>query len=182
MSKTRIKIPLPALATREEAEAAMNELAQAANFKRKLAAQRDKLVLEINRRFEGDFADLETALALKTDLLRVWADAHPEEFPKGRKSLDMLSGTLGFRTGTPRLALLNRAWNWEKVTAAVCQFLPNFVRSKPEVDKEAILGQRDEAAIQAVLPRCGLKVSQDESFFVEPKLTALDERITQEAA
>ncbi len=86
----------------------------------------------------------------------------------------MLSGTLGFRTGTPALKLLSRAWNWQKVLEA-CQFiLPAFIRNKPEIDKEQIIAQRDE--LREFLPKVGLKVDQGESFFVEPKLTEVETR------
>lgn len=179
MSKSRIKVALPTIESREEAEALMNELAKHANTKRSLITERDAQVLEVNAQYEGPLADLDKQIEQHTDTLRVWAESHPEEFSKGRKSLEMTSGALGFRTGTPKLALLNRAWNWEKVTEAVERWLPNFIRTKPEVDKENILGQRDE--LGPMLARCGLKVTQGESFFVEPKLSDMDARQTQAA-
>lgn len=180
MKKSRIKVALPTIASREEAEAVMNELACVANNQRRITAQRDAAVLAINQRFESPLAECDQALAAKTDALRVWAETNPDQFPKGRKSIEFVSGVLGFRTGTPKLALLSRAWNWEKVCEKVQHYLPNFIRSKPEVDKEAIIAQRAE--IECVLPKCGVKVVQGESFFVEPKLTEVESRQTQEAA
>jgi len=178
--KSRIKVVLPSISSREEAEAVMNDLAMTANNQRRVTALRDAAVLAINQKFEAQLAACDQTLAAKTDALRVWAETNPGEFPKGRKSIAFLSGTLGFRTGTPALALLSRAWNWKKVTAAVERLLPNFIRNAPEVDKEAILSQRDE--LKEFLPACGIKVAQGESFFVEPKLTEVESRQTQEAA
>ena len=175
MSKSRIKINLPTLTNRTEAEAAMNELAQAENNKRLLITDRDERVLKIQEESAATIGECEEFVAARTDALKAWAEAHPEEFHKGRKSIDFAAGTLGFRTGTPKLKLL-RGWNWKKATDAVCQFLPNFIRSVPEVDKEAIIGQREELA--EILPRVGLKVDQDESFFIEPKLTETTARQT----
>lgn len=185
MSNNRIKMTAPPKVSRDQAETLMNELAQAANDRRKFAAERDQAVLAINERFEGIFAAIDAAMKMKSGLLRAWAEASPEEFPvrnnKPVKSIELLSGTLGFRTGMPKLAPLNRGWTWEKITQAVCELLPAFVRSKPEVDKEAILGQREEEAIKMILPHVGLKVVQDESFFVEPKLTENAARLVQVA-
>lgn len=180
MSKNRIKKNLPTIRSREEAEARMNDLASTANNRRRLVAQRDAEVLAINSKFEGRLATCEQAIDEATDALRVWAESFPEEFPKGRKSLELVSGTLGFRTGTPKLALLSRAWTWEKVTEAVQRWLPNFIREKPEVDKENILNQREE--LEPLLARCGVKVLQGESFFIEPKLSDMDARQTSEVA
>ena len=64
---------------------------------------------------------------------------------------------------------MEEPWSRRPVTAAVERLLPNFIRNKPEVDKEAIIGQRDDLA--EFLPKVGLKVMQEESFYVEPKLT-----------
>lgn len=179
MSKTRITTSLTTLATREEAEATMNELALAANNKRKLVARRDHEVLAINGRYETDIAACDAAVAAHTDALRVWAESHPEEFPKQRKSIEFLCGVLGFRTGMPKLSLLNRAWNWDKVVEAIAARGFQFIRNKPEVDKEAIIGFYTEATdkadvVKQVLTPIGVKVSQGESFFIEPKLTDLN--------
>lgn len=109
-----------------------------------------------------------------------WATSNPTEFGKN-KSLAFLHGKIGWRTGTPKLEPLNKKWNWKSITEAVQRYLPAFIRSKPEVDKEAIIGQRDEEALKAVLPLCGLKVVQDEGFFVDVDLTQVETRETKDA-
>ena len=169
---SRIKIDQALIETRDAAEAVMNDLAQTANNKRKLVARRDHEVLALNAKYEPDLAACDADLKAKTEALNAWASSHPEEFPKGRKSIEFLSGTLGFRTGTPKLALLSRGWTWEKVNEAVGKLLPNFIRNRPEVDKAAIIGQRDE--LGEFLPRVGVKVTQGETFFADPKLTDVD--------
>ena len=178
MSKSRIKINLPTLTTRTEAEAAMNELAQAENNKRLLITDRDEQVLKIQEARAGTILECEEFVAARTDALRAWAEAHPEEFAKGRKSIDFAAGTLGFRTGTPKLKLL-RGWKWDKVLAAIKTLGLPFVRTKEEVDKEAII---TAATTENLNPReqlaIGVKVDQDESFFIEPKLTETDSRKT----
>lgn len=173
--KTRIKIPLIAITTRAEAEDAMSAIAQADAKRRGLEAAMDAKVHAIHEASAPALAECDTEIKRQSQALQVWAEANPQEFGK-KKSLTFLSGTLGFRTGGPKLALLNKAWNWEKVLEQVQRCLPNFIRDKPEIDKEAILGQRDEEAIKAVLPRCGLKVTQDEGFFIEPNQTEAEAR------
>ena len=173
MSKERIKINLPLITTRDEAEAVMNDLANIANNKRKLTARLDAGVLKLQEEAAPGISQCDAELKSKSDALRAWAEANPEEFGK-KKSIEFMSGTLGFRTGTPKLALLSRAFTWEKVLAKAQELIPAFIRSKPELDKEAILGQRDEEPLQFAIKACGMKVVQDESFYVEPKLTDTD--------
>jgi phage host-nuclease inhibitor protein Gam len=186
-SKTRIKISLPMITTRDEAEAVMNDLALAVNKQRKIAARRDNAILKINDEYATDLADCETTITAKSDTLRAWAESQPEVFPKGRKSLTLLAGTLGFRTGTPKLAVLSRAWNWDKVLAMLQSLKHSaYIRTKTEVDKDAILGAHsqstDKPATEKGFATFGCKVIQEESFFVDPDLTTLEPRQTQEAA
>ena len=168
MSKARIKIKLPTITTRVEAEAVMNELSLAENNRRKKIAERDDMVLSVQEDYAAGIEACESAVKEKTDALRAWAEANPDQFAKDRKSIAFAAGTLGFRTGTPALKLL-RGWNWQKVTDACCVHLPNFLRSVPEVDKAALIGQREELA--AAFPLIGVKINQGESFYVEPLLT-----------
>ena len=182
--KNRIKVPLAVLVTRADAASCMNDLALAANNQRRLLAERDAQVLKINARYESSLTECAEALAEKTDALRAWAEANPDQFPKDRKSLVLVSGTVGFRTGTPKLSLISRAWNWDKVLQLIDQMesWKAFVRETKEVDKASILTQRsqdpDKAAFDNELKRIGLKVCQDESFFVEPDLSKFDTRQT----
>jgi phage host-nuclease inhibitor protein Gam len=172
--KKRIKMPLTMIANRDEAEAVMNELALAANEQRTIAADRDERILAINRDYEADLVRCEAEMKSGTEALRLWAEGNPDEFPRDKKSMQLMSGTVGFRTGAPRLALLSRAWTWEKVLGALQTLLPDYVRSRPEVNKEAILSGRAE--LESMLPKVGVKVMQDETFYVEPNLSELKPR------
>lgn len=167
--KTRISKSLTlVIRDRAEAETHVNTVAALVNERRATAAEMDEKILNLKKEYELELANLNVQIKVGTDNLEAWALANPEEFGKA-KSIEFLAGRIGFRTGTPKLTLLSRAWNWEKVTSAVEHLLPNFIRNKPEVDKEAIIAQREELA--EFLPGVGLKVTQGESFFVEPKLT-----------
>jgi len=168
----RIKLTLKPLPTRDAAEAAMTDLATFANEQRVLIARRDQHVLDVNERYATQLADLDNEITVLTQRLKDWAESNPDAFPKGRKSIDFAAGVLGFRTGTPKLKLLSRAWTWDKVLAAALSTFPNFIRSKPELDKEALIAQREE--LVDLLPLIGVKVDQDESFYVEPALTNTD--------
>lgn len=181
-SNMRIKVQLPMIKSREEAETVMNELASAANNQRSFLALRDEEILSVNSKFEADLAECAQILKDRTDALRAWAECNPDAFPKGRKSLELLSGTLGFRTGMPKLAVLSRAFNWERVLDLVKSAVAwkRFVRTKEELDKEGIIAAAAAAADKAQfadeLKRVGLQVKQDDTFFIEPKLAAVESR------
>ena len=164
------KLKLPTITTRAEADHVMTVLATQLNASRGLIAARDGEVLRIHETYAEALEEYDAGIKARTAALTDWIEAHPEEFPKGKKTLALSNGTISQRTGTPALKLL-RGWTWERVLGAVMAKLPNFVRSKPEVDKEAILAQRDELAGLGVLEQIGVKVDQGEKIHIEPNLT-----------
>ncbi len=187
MKSKRIKKPVIVLASRVEAEEVMTELASALNNQRSIQAQRDAAILAINKSFEAPLADCDALISEKHNALQVWATANPTEFPKDRKSLEMLSGTLGFRKGTPKLATLNRSWTWVKILAALrASKALAFIRTVEEVNKEAMLAEHaaseKKSDVDALYKNVGVKVTQEESFFVEAKLADTTARQTSEVA
>lgn len=177
--KNRIKKQIAAPLTREEVESAVNDIAFQITNRRRIETEINRLKLAVDEQYGKPIAALDEAIELRTAQVQAWAQAHPEEFEK-RKSIEFASGTIGFRTGTPKLVLLNRKWTWEKALEAVQGWLPNFIRNKPEIDKEAIIAQADE--LGATLPNCGLKVTQAESFFIDPNITESDARQTEKVS
>ncbi len=177
--KNRIKKSVLKVVSKEEAIGLAHDVAVLMNCKRSLENQKDAKVLEVTERFGAKIAELDDDMKPKLTAVMNWALANPAEFAEA-KSLDFGTARVGFRTGTPKLTLLNRSWNWDAVCETVQRLLPNFIRSKPELDKEAIIAQRDELA--EYLPACGVKVVQGETFFLEPKLSEPEKRVVKEAA
>lgn len=173
------KIKLPPITTRGEAESTVRHLQNVTIALRREIDLRDSIIAECTKDSDAKIAVYEKVIKGDTQHLADWASRNPSEFPKDRKSIEFASGIIGFRTGTPALALLNKKWSWAKVLTAVQEKLPNFIRSKPEVDKEAIISQREELDI--FLPDIGVKVVQGETFYVEPALTKVPTRQTVEA-
>ena len=85
-----------------------------------------------------------------------------------KKSLDSLHGTIGFRTGTPKLKTL-KGFTWNTVTNLLKEFLPAYVRIAEEPAKDKLLTERNNEQIADFFPKIGVVVTQDETFFVEVK-------------
>lgn len=176
IKKTAAVVPTPR--TRAEMEALVGQIARLKIQEAAETVAMDKEIAAIKQQHEDALCAIDDELKPLLAAAETWATSNPDQFGKN-KSVSMLHGTIGFRTTTPKLEPLNKKWNWKTITEAVCRYLPAFVRTKPEVDKEAILGQRDELAY--ILPTVGLRVTQTESFFVEPEMTQVETRETVEA-
>ena len=177
MSKPRIKPAIPVLANREQAEECMNSLARDFAAKQIQCAEMDGEILAIKERYAPAISVLDLTIQQSAQSLEVWAQSNPGEFPKDRKSLALLAGTIGFRKDTPSLVPLNKTFTWARILATItAKKWRKFIRNKPDVDREAILarsGTLDKPTKfqRTILPLLGLRIAQEEKFFVEPALT-----------
>lgn len=94
-------------------------------------------------------------------------------FPK-KKSIENTFGIIGFRTGTPKLKTLPRV-TWAKVLEKAKSLLPDYVRTKEEVNKETLLADRNNEDVKLHLNEIGVYVDQDETFYIELKKEELAE-------
>lgn len=170
----RIKLTSPAIRTREEAEATMREITKVTIKRNELILQRDAAIAELNKRYETHFAEADQTLKERTELLRGWAEANPSEFA-GLKSLDLTHGTIGWRTGQPTLKTLS-GWTWDRVMDKLkVALMTAYVRTKDEVNKAQILADRELLGPEG-LRDLGCRVIQEETFFVEPRVTETQNR------
>jgi phage host-nuclease inhibitor protein Gam len=167
MATKRLKTNVDEIETREEMEKVIGGIADATITRDGLMAKMDAEITEIRSRYEVEITGLGICIDTLMDKAQRWAEANPDAFGD-RKSIEMIHGTVGFRTGTPKLKLLS-GWTWNKVLEfLVINKLTDFIRSKQDVDKELILSNRD-CLKEQTLRQIGVRVVQDETFFVEPK-------------
>lgn len=148
----------------------MGELATLAAKRNGLVADLDKAVTAARQMYEEPISSLEKQIEDKTGLLEGWASADAANWGKA-KSIELLHGKLGFRTGTPKLkTLARRTWAMIVENLQAARLLL-FLRVKTDVDKEAILAAHAKKEItNERLAVLDLEVVQEESFFVEPKI------------
>jgi len=167
MSKTRLKPVINPPRSREEMESLVGDIAALEITLRAHAAAMDAELQGVRERYEpmiAACAEQITPLILRA---RAWAEEHPAEFGK-HKSIEMIHGTIGWRVNTPSLKTL-AGWTWDRVLEAVKKCAPSYVRTKEDVNKQAILNDRE--MLGQDLKQLGVRVVQEEDFFVDPKLT-----------
>lgn len=181
MKQARIKLTKPVINTRFEAEAAVREICELKNAYQMALAEMNAAVTEAKKTFEDKFAPVEKRILEKSALVQDWAEANPSEF-NGAKSLDMVHGLVGWRTGQPQLKTLS-GWTWDRVLDVIQKLpkLASYVRTSPTINKQQLLADRDQLGAEG-LRAIGVKVIQEEGFFIEPKLEQTENRITANAA
>ena len=132
-----------------------------------ITAEMDVKITAIREKYADKLTDLVDKREDAFEKLEVFAKENPDRFTK-KKSLELTHGTIGFRTGTPSLKTL-KGFTWASVTNLLTEFLPDFVRTKTEPDKEMLLARREENEVSDLFSKVGIEVKQEESFFVLPK-------------
>ncbi|MBR1836412.1 MAG: host-nuclease inhibitor Gam family protein [Kiritimatiellae bacterium] len=166
--------------TPQDLEKWMGEYARASLALRDARLERDRAVTAAREAYEAREPELRLAVEAAFKQLELWGRRHPEAF-EPKKSLELVQGRIGFRTGTPRVSL-PRGVDEE---ALCCQLElageGEWVRRSPALDKQAILrvaaseDEVDKARLARLAETYGIRVRQEERFFAEAREEKSDE-------
>lgn len=164
MSKNKLKTAaVPAAQTREEAEAAVHRLGE---LRRQLTRAETKLNDQVAKlKLEADAAakPLQEEVAQLSARVQGFCEANRTELTNGgrTKTVIFATGEVKWRARPPSVSIRGV----EAVIAYLkAQYQGRFVRTKEEIDKEAMLADRETAS---AIP--GVKIgSEGEDFVIEP--------------
>lgn len=162
--------------TREHADEAFATYAKSDAQIQKINAEIELQCAKIREKWQDKLAALSAEREASFDTLQSFATENQAELFTKKKSLEMAHGTIGFRTGTPKLKTL-KGFTWASALQLVKEFLPGYVRQTEEIAKDKLLADRDTdlevdgkvVRMCGEMSRCGIQVAQDETFYVEPK-------------
>lgn len=177
---TRQKKTLIQGITAEQANDAFANYAKADAQINKINADIELQCAKIREKRADELTRLSDEREKAFDTLQAYAVENQAELFTKKKSLDMTHGTIGFRTGTPKLKTL-KGFTWASALQLVKEFLPGYVRQTEEIAKDKLLADRDSDVMvtgdplgpgkpmREQMAKCGIAVTQDETFYVEPK-------------
>lgn len=154
--------------SKDAAEEAFATYVKADAERAKITAEIELKCAQIREKQQDRLTQLQTIQEEAFATLQAFATENQAELFNKKKSLEMVHGTIGFRTGTPKLKTL-KGYTWASALQLVKEFLPGFIRSTEEIAKDKLLADREDETVAANLSRCGILVAQDETFYVEPK-------------
>lgn len=180
MAKRQKKVVITDV-TREQADEAFAQYAKAEAQIQKINAEIELQCAKTREKYADKLAILSKEKDEAFNTLDSYASENKAELFAKKKSLEMTHGTIGYRTGTPKLKTL-KGFTWEKALEKVKELLPSYVRCKEEIAKDRLLEDRDVELMMAgdpnnrgykplrlLLPDAGIQVVQEETFYVEPK-------------
>lgn len=176
---TRQKKTIVSGVSREAADDAFAVYAQSEAKIKKISAEIELQCAKTREKYMDELAQLTTERDQAFETLQAFATEQKAELFSRKKSLEMSQGTIGFRTGTPKLKTL-KGFTWAAALELVKRSLPGYVRTTVELAKDKLLADRDMDAVVCsgddvvvsmveAMKGCGIQVVQDETFYVEAK-------------
>ncbi|MGL6022847.1 MAG: host-nuclease inhibitor Gam family protein [Chitinophagaceae bacterium] len=144
-------------------ENALAEYATKSAQESKLLAEMEIKMTAIREQYAPKLKPLQENKVENFDIVQAYCEEHPELFVK-KKSYETAFGTLGFRTGTPKLKTL-KGFTWGSVLELCKRAMPSYIRTSEEVAKDLLLFDREKVNLAEI----GVEVVQEESFFVDLK-------------
>lgn len=156
-------INLPVPQNRDDAAEAVRIIGELNRDLARLEANMNDQLATIKEAFEQQAAPIREAVTAKTEGLKAWAEANRSVLTEGgkTKTADLGTGKVSWRLRPPSV----RITKVDAVIEAIQRLgFGQFLRTKTEVNKEAILADRDSAKLIA-----GISIgSEGEDFLVEP--------------
>ena len=170
--------------SREAADEAFATYAKSDAQIQKINAEIELQCAKIREKYADKLAALGDDRDKAFDVLQSFATENQAELFVKKKSLEMAHGTIGFRTGTPKLKTL-KGFTWASALQLAKKFLPlTYIRQTEEIAKDKLLADRDLEEVEVYDTPTGdprtvkmpeamavvdIQVVQDETFYVEPK-------------
>ena len=154
--------------SREEAEKAMSEYAQAEARLQSINAKMEAEMNKIRAKYAEDVAALEHVKDEHFRVVEQYAVEHRTELFQGKKKVETVYGSYGFRAGIPKLKAAS-GFTWASVVERCREFLPDYVRATYEVAKSKLLADRNSEDVKAQFEKVGIEVVAEEKFFIETK-------------
>lgn len=153
----------------EKAQEASGNYAAASNQLNKVKAKMESELTKVRSKYQVEITTLNEALEEPEELLHTFANEQKENWGK-KKSFELLHCTIGFRTGTPKVEK-DKKFTWDAILELLKKksVFSLFVRPKDEINKEAILAEKDERLLAKLKDECFIGINQDETWFVTTK-------------
>lgn len=140
----------------------------------KINADLDVKITDLRKKVEDQLTDLTGKRDESLETIKNYSVENKDQLFSKKKSMETSHGTIGFRTGTPKLDKL-KGFTWNAVTNMLKEFLPAYVRTVEEPAKDKLLADRDKEDVATLFTKVGVCVKQDETFFIELKKESVEQ-------
>jgi phage host-nuclease inhibitor protein Gam len=156
--------------TLEQAQEASEHYSQLSDKLIRIEGKMNEEINKVKSKYKDEITELQEQIEVPVEVLEVFAKEQQPSWGK-KKSFELLHTVIGFRTGTPKVDK-SKKFTWDGITELLVKNgkkFSDFVRTKTEINKEAILALKDEQLLRELKDECYIEVVQTETFYVEAK-------------
>jgi phage host-nuclease inhibitor protein Gam len=183
MSK-REKIVPCVIASREGLESVVADVVRLKLEHVRATVALEQEIAALQEKYQERLLNLAKQIEIKEAGVYVYCPGHRKELFPEKKSIDMLLAVVGFRDNPPSVGKLANKDTWSAIARRL-QLLSwgeeYLSTSDPEVDKKKILSDRARLTAEQ-LKEAGLKIEQEENFYIEPKSQVAEVTVMEQAA
>lgn len=146
-------------------------------------AAMEREIADVQKRHQEMLLGIARQIEAREAGVYVYCQKNRKELFPEKKSLDCLLATIGFELTPPRVEKINGKDTLGKIALRLenLQWGSAYIRyPDPEINKEKILADRtimDAEELKSV----GLKIDQDENFFIRPKSDVAEQTVREAA-
>ena len=154
--------------SREEFEKSMAEYASAEAREQSIKAKMEAEMNKVRAKYAEQLEDLAAAKEVHFNVVEQYAIEHRAELFADKKKVEAAYCTLGFRTGSPKLKLVE-GFTWPMVTERCREFLPDYIKTTYDLAKSKLLADRGKKSVSSQFEKVGVQVVQEETFYLDPR-------------
>ncbi|HWD94130.1 MAG TPA: host-nuclease inhibitor Gam family protein [Verrucomicrobiae bacterium] len=146
-------------------------------------AAMEQQIAEIQKRHQENLLGIARQIEAREAGVFVYCQKNRAALFPEKKSLDLLLATVGFEMTPPRVEKISGKDTFGKISLRLesLDWGAAYVRyPDPEVNKEKILADRAQLRPEQ-LQEAGLKIEQDENFFLRPKSEVAEQSVREAA-
>lgn len=151
-----------------EMERAFGVYASADAEEQSILAEMEKEIVALRQAKAPRLEELKAQKEESFEVIQSYATENRSTLFTKKKSIDTPYGTCGYRTGNPKLKTL-KGITWNAVKMLLNAKFPQYIRTEIEIAKDMLLADRDKDGIAEIYAYAGVKVEQDETFYIETK-------------
>lgn len=155
--------------TLDEAQEASQTYAVNSTKLQKIEAKMNEEINSVKSKYQDQITELKEECEEPLAMLEAFAFEQKSSWGK-KKSFELLHCVVSFRTGTPKVDK-SKKFTWDGVVELMKKnkLFKNFIRTKEEINKDAILAEKNEELLDRLKEECSVEVVQDETFSVDVK-------------
>lgn len=182
MSRKNKIVPI-IITSRESLEANVADIVHLKLDYASKTAEMEKEIAEVQKRHQVGILSVVKQIDIKEAGVFTYCQTHRKELFPEKKSIDTLLAVVGFRTNPPSIEKRSKKDTWDQIALRLAglDWGDTYIREPdPEVNKRQLIDDRAKLSDEQ-LQAAGIRIEQDEDFYIEPKSQVAEASIREAA-